>query len=193
MRISYHLILQGVSLLCMALISCKEVHDQPVKQTNRVVAPQRKPESIPYTNTNIRSYVGAWFTIHYPSDFIVHPSMPSSTSADGFDSARFTSPDGLVEFYVFSPQWDGQAYDIELKPESEYLFDKELRNLRDKTEILFTIAAKDGSYKRSYRETTMYQSNVRWILGIKYASQMAYQKYQDAFVRFKKSLTQYAD
>jgi len=39
----------------------------------------------------------------------------------------------------------------------------------------------------------MYQSNVRWILGIKYASQMAYQKYQDAFVRFKKSLTQYAD
>ncbi len=193
MRISCRTSLQGISILWIALMSCKEVIEQPEKQKNLIFNSQRQPELIPFTNTNVRSYDGAWFTIHYPSDFIVHPSMRSSTSAKGFDSAIFTSPDGLVEFYVFSPQWDGQAYDIALKPASEYIFDKDIRNLRDKTEILFTIAAKDGSYKRSYRESIIPNSNVRWILGIKYKSQIAYQKYQDAFVLFKKSLKQYAD
>lgn len=193
MRISCRASLQGLSMICIALMSCKEVTEQTVKQKNITFNTQRQTELIPYTNTNIRSYNGAWFTIQYPSDFIVHPSMHSSTSAYGFDSAIFTSPDGLVEFYVFSPQWDGNAYDIELKPASEYMFDKEIRNHRDKTEILFTIAAKDDSYKRSYRETIIPNSNVRWILGIKYKSQIAYQKYQNAFVLFKKSLKQYAD
>ena len=186
-------IIQGICILFIAFISCKEISKKPEQQTQQGNVPQRNPVITPYTNTAVRTFEGAWFSIRYPSDFIVRPSMHSSTSADGYDSAFFTSPDKLVEFYVFSPQWDGNAYDITLNPTREYLIDKDVRNLSDRTETLFTIAAKDGSYKRSYRETTSIHSTVRWIVGIKYSSQMAYQTYQDAYVAFKKSLEQYAD
>jgi hypothetical protein len=185
-------VVQGIFFLFIALISCKEISKKPEQHTQQVNEPQSNQESIPYTNLAVRTFEGAWFSIRYPSDFIVRPSM-HSTSADGYDSAFFTSPDKLVEFYVFSPQWDGNAYDITLNPMREYLIDKDVRNLSDRTETLFTIAAKDGSYKRSYRETTSIHSNVRWIVGIKYSSQMAYQTYQDTYVAFKKSLEQYAD
>jgi glucose/arabinose dehydrogenase len=186
-------VVQGIFILFIALISCKEISKKPEQQTQQVNEPQSNPESIPYTNLAVRTFEGAWFTIKYPSDFTVRSSMRSLSSADGYDSAFFTSPDKLVEFYAFSPQWDGNAYDITLNPMREYLIDKDVRNLSDRTETLFTIAAKDGSYKRSYREVKQYESSVNWVLGIKYSSERAYQKYQQAYVRFKKSLEQYAD
>jgi hypothetical protein len=119
--------------------------------------------------------------------------MRSLSSADGYDSAFFLSPDSLVEFYIFSPQWNGHPSDIEIRPQLEYLIDSDIRPFNDRTETLYTIAAKDGSYKRSYREVKQYESSVNWVLGIKYSSERAYQKYQQAYVRFKKSLEQYTD
>jgi hypothetical protein len=119
--------------------------------------------------------------------------MRSLSSADGYDSAFFLSPDSLVEFYIFSPQWNGHPSDIEIRPQLEYLIDSDIRPFNDRTETLYTIAAKDGSYKRSYREVKQYESSVNWVLGFKYSSERAYQKYQQAYVRFKKSLEQYAD
>lgn len=58
-----------------------------------------------------KTFNGAWFDINYPSNFLAKGSLKSSTS-DGFESAVFKSPDNLVEFYVFSPQWNGEAIDI---------------------------------------------------------------------------------
>ena len=175
------------------LNSCEEIKKKEEPLPERRVEMRYNPENEPYYNIRTKRYEGAWFTINYPSDFIVKNSMRSLTSVEGFDSAFFTSPDGLVEFYIFSPQWNGIPSDIEIRPQSELLIDSDIRRLSDRTEILYTIAAKDGSYKRSYREVKQYESTVNWVLGIKYTSQRAYQKYQQAYVRFKKSLIQYAD
>jgi hypothetical protein len=60
------------------------------------------------------TYRGAWFEVKYPSTFRVRPSLRSSSSTRGYDSVFFTAPDDNVEFYVFSPQWNGTASDIEL-------------------------------------------------------------------------------
>lgn len=186
-------LVQGVYFLFIAFISCKEVSKKPEQQIQQVNIPKTNRESIPYTNTTVRTFEGAWFTIKYPSDFTVRSSMRSLSSADGYDSAFFLSPDSLVEFYIFSPQWNGHPSDIEIRPQSEYLIDSDIRQFNDRTETLYTIAAKNGSYKRSYREVKQYESSLNWVLGIKYSSERAYQKYQQAYVRFKKSLEQYAD
>jgi hypothetical protein len=186
-------VVQGIFILFIAFISCKEISKKPEQHTQRVNEPQRNPELFPYTNTTVRTFQGAWFSIRYPSDFTVRSSMRSLSSADGYDSAFFLSPDSLVEFYIFSPQWNGHPSDIEIRSQSEYLIDSDIRPFNDRTETLYTIAAKDGSYKRSYREVKQYESSVNWVLGIKYSSERAYQKYQQAYVRFKKSLEQYTD
>ena len=61
-------------------------------------------------------YVGAWFKVWYPDSFEVIPSMASTTAGKGVDSAFFRSPDGQVEFYIFSPQWSGEPNDIAIHP-----------------------------------------------------------------------------
>lgn len=64
-----------------------------------------------------QTYRGAWFEVKYPSDFTAQGSMGSGSAEDDqFDSAFFTSPDGEVEFYIFSPQWGGESTDIALWP-----------------------------------------------------------------------------
>jgi hypothetical protein len=175
--------------LLLGVSSCRKIEKQPISQTNRVET--RNPEDEPYYNIRTRTYQGAWFTINYPDDFMPRNSMRSLTSTEGYDSAFFLSPDGLVEFYIFSPQWNGIPADININRQTEYMLDRDIRKRSDKTEILYTIAAKDGSYKRSYRETRQY--DVNWVLGIRYSSQKAYDKYQQAYVRFKESLEQFAD
>lgn len=67
-----------------------------------------------------QDYKGAWFKVEYPSDFTVKPSL-KSTSGKGYDSAFFVSPDESVEFYIFSPMWNGVPSDIELNPKTEKL------------------------------------------------------------------------
>src|SRR5687768_9434748 len=68
-----------------------------------------------------RAYRGAWFEINYPPGFRVRPSLRSLSSAHGYDSAFFISPDCKAEFYVFSPQWNGEPKDIRVNPTKEIL------------------------------------------------------------------------
>ena len=141
---------------------------------------------------NVRTFHGAWFEIQYPVDFTAKPSL-SSTTAEGYDSAEFTSSDGSVSFYVFAPQWAGEASDIDLNPERERLVDELSqpepgRNLR-----WFTIEAKDGSYLRSYMETVAQQGSIKNIIGIKYYDEKARRRYQAEYLLFRQSLELYAD
>ena len=73
------------------------------------------------------TYKGAWFEIDYPKIFTVKPSIPSSTP-DLYDSAYFISPDKKVTFYVFSPQWSGDATDISLNKNTEVEKDTRTEN-----------------------------------------------------------------
>lgn len=135
---------------------------------------------------------GAWFDVRYPTDFTARPSLKSST-AEGYDSAEFISPDGTIAFYVFAPQWGGNAADIVLVPEREQLVAEQRRQVRDREIRWFTIAAKDGSYHRSYQETVARQGSIKTIVGIKYRSQETRLRYQNAYELFRKSLKLYAD
>lgn len=139
-----------------------------------------------------KTFKGAWFDIKYPSAFKVKPSLKSATNTNGYESAFFESPDRLVEFYVFSPQWRGEATDIELKTSEKITGDK-TETTGNTTIRWWTIAAKNGSYTRSYQEKTDNISNTNWIIGIKYKNQAAFNKYKKQYLAFKSSLVQYAD
>ena len=142
--------------------------------------------------TTWQKYEGAWFEIKYPPGFRVRPSQPS-TSANGYDSAFFLSRDGTVEFYVFAPQWNGTARDIEIDPATETPVSQSVARSGGKKISRVTIRAQDGSYLRSYEDTEDVATNTRKIFGIKYANAAAYSRYRQAYVTFKGSLIQFAD
>lgn len=138
-----------------------------------------------------KKFAGGWFDINYPSHFIAKGSLKSLTT-DGFESAVFKSPDNLVEFYVFSPQWNGEATDIAL------VFKEKLISSKSQIDAYvitrwWTITHADGSYSRSYVEKYNKSQNTKWILGIKYKNSSALEKYKNEYSLFKNSLKQYAD
>ncbi|MBW8360505.1 MAG: hypothetical protein K0M63_11985 [Weeksellaceae bacterium] len=136
-------------------------------------------------------FSGAWFQIEYPGNFTVQPSLRSTTSKEGFDSATFTSPDGKVQFYIFSPQWSGEATDIALKA-SEKQTDDTSATENGLLVKRWTIQAKDGSYFRSY-ESSKETGGVNKVFGIRYASADDLKRYRPEYLHFKNSLEQYAD
>ena len=137
-------------------------------------------------------YRGAWFEIKYPQGFAVRESLPSATSTRGFDSVFFASPDGLVEFYVYSPQWSGEPKDIQPNPAFEVVTDRKEERGKDRTVLFLTLMAKNGSYWRSLADTRS-DYNTRTVFGIKYRNGAALQKYRPDYLIFKKSLVQYGD
>jgi hypothetical protein len=139
-----------------------------------------------------KTFTGAWFEIKYPSAFTPRPSLRSATSQQGYESAFFKSPDGLVEFYIYSPQWSGNPTDIALKISEE----KTSTTSKASGNVIitwWTITAKDRSYTRTYQETMDNVSNTNWVVGIKYKNQSAYNKYKQQYLAFKASLSQFGD
>jgi hypothetical protein len=143
------------------------------------------------TLAQTKIFNGAWFDIKYPSNFIAKGSLKSTTS-DGFESAIFKSPNNLVEFYIFSPQWNGEATDILLKTKEKLSSSKSQVNGDVETKW-WTITSLDGSYSRSYQQKYNKSQNTKWIIGIKYKNGSALEKFKKEYTLFKKSLKQYAD
>jgi hypothetical protein len=135
----------------------------------------------------IATFRGAWFEIEYPADFVAVPSLPSTT-ADGADSATFTAPDGTVSFYVFAPQWGGNPADIALDPATETLESERSATEGPVTRRWFTIAARDGGYRRSYLTTTDERGPSSRTIGLRYASSDALARYQADYLAFRSSL-----
>jgi hypothetical protein len=141
----------------------------------------------------VLNYKGAWFDIKYPSNFNVKPSIKSAQSMEGYDSVFFSSMDGGVEFYVFSPQWNGTPVDIELKPNSEEYVAKKEEKGNGKAIRFVTIKALDNTYSRSFVDTENTALNTRIVFGIKYRNQKDYDRYKQSYLNFKKSLRQFSD
>jgi hypothetical protein len=136
------------------------------------------------------SYKGAYFEIKYPAGFRVRPSQRSDENPD---SAFFTAPDGSVEFYVFSPIWNGEPRDIEINEATESYVSNAMQKKGGIKIRRMTIRAKDGSYLRSVEDTENTNTNNRTVFGIKYRDQAAYNKYRQTYLTFKKSIKQFAD
>lgn len=140
-----------------------------------------------------KTFNGGFFEIKYPPAFSAKGSLISQTAGDGsFDSAVFTSPDGEVEFYVYSPQWSGEPTDIALK-NNEKEVSRKVKKGEKQTLTFWTIADKKGNYTRSYQETRNEIENTLWVIGIQYKNMKAYNKYKKQYLAFKASLVQYAD
>jgi hypothetical protein len=138
-----------------------------------------------------QTYKGAYFDIRYPADFRVKGSQ--RTDGERYDSAFFTAPDGSVEFYVFSPIWNGDPQDIEIDEGTESYVSRNTQNQGGIKIRRATIRARDGSYTRSFEDRENTNTNNRTVFGIKYRDQTAYDKYRQTYLAFKKSIKQYAD
>ncbi len=148
---------------------------------------------LPLAAAGSKKYRGAWFEVHYPAGFKVQNSIQSSGMPHEFDSAFFVSPDGLVKFYIFSPQWAGETPDIAVKPELEIEKTEKTETTNGFKKRWFTISPRKTGFTRSYVETTNEDGTIRWVIGIEYADKKAYEKYQSSYLAFKKSLKQFAD
>jgi hypothetical protein len=136
---------------------------------------------------------GAWFEIKYPANFSPRIVKKSSTNQTGADAVVFLSPDKLVEFYIFSPQWGGVAPEIELNPKTEKLDSKKSSKTQNGTITWSTISSLKGEYSRSYQAFDSSSGYINWVVGIKYNDMSAYERYKSQYILFKKSLVQFAD
>jgi hypothetical protein len=169
--------------LCLALLAC-------LAAAMGCAGSRRPPQ--PLQEPPQKVFQGAWFEISYPAGFTPVPSLASST-AEGYDSAVFTAPDGSVSFYVYAPQWGGEPADIALDPVRETLVADNRAVQNDREIRRLTICAKDGSYCRSYRDTRDQQGSVRTVVGITYRDEEARRRHLQDYLRFRNSLQQFAD
>lgn len=141
--------------------------------------------------SDFNTYKGAFFEAEYPKNFTVKSSIKSSMP-DLYDSAFFISPDKKVRFYVFAPQWSGDADDIAINSD-EIEKDTKTESKNGMKFKWFTYEKKDKSRLRSYQETTNEEETTKLIVGIEYTDREAYKKYKDEYLKFKKSIRQFAD
>lgn len=138
-------------------------------------------------------FKGAWFEIKYPATFTPRIIKKSSTKKDGADAAAFLSPDNLVEFYIFSPQWNGVAPGVELNPKAERLDSKKSARTKNGTMTWTSISSLKGEYTRSSQDFESISGDIHWVVGIKYRDMNAYERYKNKYILFKKSLVQFSD
>lgn len=139
------------------------------------------------------TYRGAWFDVQYPSEFVVRPSIKSTTATSGYDSAFFTSPAGDIELYIFSPQWNGEPADILCDWKKERVVSSDRKKRNGEIELRKTLVAKDSSYQRSYVDIVNETNNTRVVFGIKYRTAAAYHRFKPKYLKFKGSLQQFSD
>lgn len=186
----------------------QELQTQPVPDNAKQET--RDPAAIPTpTGTGITLYKGSWFDVKYPQTFSAAPNAPTTTyNGQTFvqtDEATFTSPDGSVEFFVYSPQWSGNPKTYLAVLPTEELVNETVQETPETSTSQsartrwVTIKAKDGSY---YRSSVSIQkrllensdaSELHHVFGIKYRDAAAYETYKAAYASFKQSLRQYAD
>jgi hypothetical protein len=192
-----------IAIVCAGAVSIRVAWRQsaradlsaPSPRTDTIVAASVGTSAAPQAGgggDNRRTYRGAWFEIWSPPGFTVTPSLKSATSSQGYDSAFFRSTDGSVEFYVFSPQWNGDPSDIAVTTE-ETVVASDTKESASTVVTWYTVQAKDGTYTRTYQDSKAKDGTTRWVIGVKYTSQRAFDGNRNTYRRFKESLTQFAD
>lgn len=157
-------------------------------------------ESLRSYTDRLKDFKGNWFKVEYPSQFQASPLSPIEKTNDyefvATDEATFVSPDGSIEFFVYSPLWSGNPNNYLQKRANEKI-------ISDKTEKgdgsdpfstthhWVTFEDVDGKYTRAYH--SLRTESTHHVFGVKYTNRKMYEVYKAAYLAFKKSLEQYAD
>jgi len=169
-----------------------------------------KKEKQQLAKKGLKRYSGNYFSVLYPKDFTAKPAMKEEkgTKKSNTDEATFISPDGAIEFFVYSPLWSGKPLNYLDKWQNETLLDqdgkKDFKENAYRNYVLTswkTFKANDASYQRSYVAQrgchddgqSSFNDCTTKVFGIKYKNKKAYEHYKPAYLAFKKSLEQYAD
>lgn len=164
---------------------------------------------VPVGQVNSKKYLGNNFIITYPADFIARPMDLFALNQPVFkNEAFFKSPDGDVEFYVYTSVTGAQPQNYTKVAANEILADenshkKSLKNTYRDYVLTHraTVRAKDNSYFRSFyhwrgchtNATSTFIDCTFKVFGIKYKNKEVYQKYRHKYIMFKKSIIQASD
>jgi hypothetical protein len=181
--------------------------DLSIEPTENAIQRINKNEEL--SNTATSTYSGYYFSVEYPSIFEPRP-IPTNGFAET-DEAYFLSPNGLVEFYIYSPLWSGTPDYLTILPTEELVSEKTENAERLPLHTVgthrvlrwVTVKAKDNSYYRSFHSIKSQISDVptdprkgrglHHVFGIKYKDEGSYAAYKDQYIAFKNSLQQSAD
>ncbi len=176
-------------------------------QTQTIPETQKQPadkQTVATPKNNFTLYRGTYFDIQYPKGFSAKPTTPTSVynniTSVQTDEAYFTSPDGAVDFFVFSPLWGGDPTSyLNIKNTEELVNEKttESGSGYDKKIVRWvTVKAKNNLYYRSFvsiKNQVDTGSDTHRVFGIQYKDSTTYDKYRETYLTFKGSLRQYAD
>lgn len=148
-----------------------------------------------------KTYDGPWFSVFYPSKWKATPGKtPAGAGGGKSDAAFFTSPDGSVQFALYSPMWNGNPTDLNIDAKREKQVSRLVTKSQSKDKLKLemqarwtTFRALNGSYTRSIVDVENKTLNVRHVFGFRYKNAATYRKFLPQFQKFKASLEQYSD
>ncbi len=179
----------------------KDKKEQKNSSNSAVSDPEKVEVEFTRPETGTKDFYGAFFKVSYPEDFKASPDGPMHQYPESdkeyvqTDEARFLSPDGDVEFYIFSPQWGG-ATPYTDPFEGEKLVNSDTKEKETDidgviTTTYLTFEGKDQSYTRA--AVLIETDQTVKVFGVKFKNQEVYKLYKPEYLAFKKSLEQYAD
>jgi hypothetical protein len=100
----------------------------------------------------------------------------------------FVLPSGEVEFYVFSPMWNGNPQESAVKPNEVVVSQRQTRTKSPHGDIVVqwkTWRARNGSYWRAIVDRENVGLNTRVVFGIRYRNAAVLRRYTPAYARSK--------
>ncbi len=133
---------------------------------------------------------GAFFEIGVPPGFKANAQQWGPN--EQINAVSLWKESSRVEFYVFSPQWNGTAGALSLVP-GEVLKSREIKREGKVQVVELEIAAHDGSYTRFVVSRTNEDLNTNVTWGIRVPNMKIYSEMRPIYLRWKQTLQQFAD
>lgn len=182
-------------LVCLLSFQCKKENTQKEIIQNHADSIQAEGNS----NARMRTdgfmveddtVQGAWFKVKVPKGFHALPSVHSLTATENYDSYFYSSPDGKVKFYIYSPQWTGNPNDI-VFPNEKIKVETAENNDGSITRTWTLRPNRQNPFIRTFTERK--SENSVLITGFYYKDEAAFNEYKDEFEEFNSSVVQFAD
>lgn len=139
-----------------------------------------------------RRVVGLWFAADIPAAFDVAPVSPEGPIEEAV-TARFSSPDGAVAFFIHAPQWGRPTSLVDPQSEAEEMEAERTVAEGPETTTWRTIVNRETGARRSYRIIADTRGPTLSVYGVEYASFDDLARWRDAYLDFLHSIERYAD